>query len=87
MASKQNAENPKETSKTSEKDTEPELQGKMHKWSHKLSCLLIIITIIIKQKTYFISDLESSLLALERLESGSPEFWPDHSKFEHFSLR
>ena len=30
MASKQNAENPKETSKTSEKDTEPELQGKIH---------------------------------------------------------
>ena len=28
MASKQNAESSKETSKTSEKDTEPELQGK-----------------------------------------------------------
>jgi len=25
-----------------------------------------------------LQDLESSLLALERLESTSPEFWPDH---------
>ena len=86
MATKQNAENTKETSKTSEKDTEPELQGKTYRGP--TNCVVnTYCNLCIKYvKKYIFSDLESSLLALERLESGSPEFWPDHSKFEHFSL-
>ena len=30
----------------------------------------------------YFTDLESSLLALERLDRGSPDLWPDTSKFE-----
>ena len=68
--------NAKYGGKSNEKEIEPELQGsiydkRIYKKFQSLSHL----------HTLFISDLESSLLALERLESGSPEFWPDHSKY------
>lgn len=60
------------------KANEPELEGKKQKFKKKM------FLIILNMSNFNTPDLESSLLALERLDRGSPDLWPDTSKLFSF---
>ena len=62
----------KNENSSSTKANEPELEGT--KGSNG--------SVLKRTNSFFLLlDLESSLLALERLDRGSPDLWPDTSKF------
>ena len=67
------SQNTKTENSSSTKTNEPELEGTKESNGSFFKYTNIIFFLLL--------DLESSLLALERLDRGSPDLWPDTSKF------
>ena len=66
------SQNTKNEDPSSTKTNEPELEGTKESNGSVFKSRNIFFLLL---------DLESSLLALERLDRGSPDLWPDTSKF------
>jgi hypothetical protein len=72
------SQNTKTENSSSTKTNEPELEGTKESNGSVFKCTN---QCHIKHNFFLLLDLESSLLALERLDRGSPDLWPDTSKF------